>query len=108
MSRFPSCWGTPVILFSAMMSSTEVGSPAVNEACASINSSVVLSRVFPFPPVGTLLPYSPCDVSQMATWSLALANVLVFSMCLLCTTELMRSEEHTSELQSRQYLVCRL
>src|SRR3712207_7551025 len=25
-----------------------------------------------------------------------------------CDTELARSEEHTSELQSRQYLVCRL
>src|SRR5947209_17264620 len=28
--------------------------------------------------------------------------------CSLCHTTLKRSEEHTSELQSRQYLVCRL
>src|SRR3712207_6882525 len=29
-------------------------------------------------------------------------------LALLATEELARSEEHTSELQSRQYLVCRL
>src|SRR3712207_2787268 len=34
--------------------------------------------------------------------------VAVFLMNLLVAVVLLRSEEHTSELQSRQYLVCRL
>src|SRR5258707_5056884 len=30
------------------------------------------------------------------------------SACIICAALYVRSEEHTSELQSRQYLVCRL
>src|SRR3712207_8259773 len=32
----------------------------------------------------------------------------IFSLPVVLTCSLVRSEEHTSELQSRQYLVCRL
>src|SRR3712207_8251486 len=36
------------------------------------------------------------------------APVLVTGFSLVADADLVRSEEHTSELQSRQYLVCRL
>src|SRR3712207_7432958 len=39
---------------------------------------------------------------------LALAHVLVAALRVLLDQQRPRSEEHTSELQSRQYLVCRL
>src|SRR3712207_6959743 len=42
--------------------------------------------------------------SQCVQWCTTLLDL--FCTCDLRTTE--RSEEHTSELQSRQYLVCRL
>src|SRR3712207_7249580 len=37
-----------------------------------------------------------------------LAGDVGFALSVLATSGLLRSEEHTSELQSRQYLVCRL
>src|SRR3712207_8216859 len=46
----------------------------------------------------------PMKKSRLAT-ALAVAGALVAA---LVVTALPRSEEHTSELQSRQYLVCRL
>src|SRR3712207_8338977 len=73
------------------------------------------------PPRSTLFPYttlfrsvkiwlvSPYSASTPAR-SLSIIKNAVLSdaraaCCMLCVT---RSEEHTSELQSRQYLVCRL
>src|SRR6185295_19945530 len=54
------------------------------------------------PPRSTLFPYTtlfrsgrPADPTTSASWP-------------SCSTRRTRSEEHTSELQSRQYLVCRL
>src|SRR3712207_7585262 len=38
----------------------------------------------------------------------ALAGLGIISFCVLLGEGAMRSEEHTSELQSRQYIVCRL
>src|ERR1035437_8820048 len=35
-------------------------------------------------------------------------NLIIFGIIMLAFIYLLRSEEHTSELQSRQYLVCRL
>src|SRR3712207_7205301 len=75
------------------------------------------------PPRSTLFPYTTLFRSDGA-WRGRIVDVLQtplararhFSLpqhlsCLTVETdheELMRSEEHTSELQSRQYLVCRL
>src|SRR3712207_8627695 len=40
---------------------------------------------------------------SFSIFDIAICNALSFSLCAF-----VRSEEHTSELQSRQYLVCRL
>src|SRR3712207_7329570 len=74
------------------------------------------------PPRSTLFPYTTLFRSSVkATMDGVVRAPSAFSMTLGCapsmtaTQELvvprsipMRSEEHTSELQSRQYLVCRL
>src|SRR5947209_13655069 len=75
------------------------------------------------PPRSTLFPYTTLFRSNVTT-GVSLALVLVFPLALLVGMRsqldqaitpiimlvgaLPRSEEHTSELQSRQYLVCRL
>src|SRR3712207_8768742 len=41
-------------------------------------------------------------------WSAALSSLLAFAAGAFVVVAPYRSEEHTSELQSRQYLVCRL
>src|SRR3712207_7676774 len=74
------------------------------------------------PPRSTLFPYTTLFRSCFPPHTLLKASVPVAKACVL--TELLwlqitfpwaasvsrfgRSEEHTSELQSRQYLVCRL
>src|SRR5258707_9563129 len=70
------------------------------------------------PPRSTLFPYttlfrSPsamrqmfAEVRQLRTTSLDVAEA--FYHAALIHLVFVRSEEHTSELQSRQYLVCRL
>src|SRR3712207_7067998 len=74
------------------------------------------------PPRSTLFPYATLFRSRVrlltfltiAVWVLAEAIVMTglvnFGLIFPRQAELMRarSEEHTSELQSRQYLVCRL
>src|SRR5258707_5751072 len=61
------------------------------------------------PPRSTLFPYTTLFRSRIAS-ALSFACRGTWSNCnhlgLLAIAE--RSEEHTSELQSRQYLVCRL
>src|SRR3712207_7395287 len=64
------------------------------------------------PPRSTLFPYTTLFRSPEAK-SKSHCNTLPFTTGWLTTTALYklspyRSEEHTSELQSRQYLVCRL
>src|SRR3712207_7373654 len=66
------------------------------------------------PPRSTLFPYTtlfrsalarlPVEVTMARTWNLS-DRLCRFGRC---TALANRSEEHTSELQSRQYLVCRL
>src|SRR3712207_7541321 len=72
------------------------------------------------PPRSTLFPYTTLFRSKLCEWGCsphwwvrlpcALATRLASSNILSAgfTDPLPRSEEHTSELQSRQYLVCRL
>src|SRR3712207_8177441 len=77
------------------------------------------------PPRSTLFPYTTLFRSVSASadrpvartlrrattraLSVSVANPVVLNFLLLTAwTVLARSEEHTSELQSRQYLVCRL
>src|SRR3712207_9002510 len=73
------------------------------------------------PPRSTLFPYTTLfrsvveglfhvGVLALAAYlaihqKISFGDILTFSMLYLSS---MRSEEHTSELQSRQYLVCRL
>src|SRR5947209_11412499 len=90
--------------------------------------------MIPRPPISTLFPYTTLfrsgDFSNpsglgdaiveiltmvfifLGIWLLLLAMKLVLGIALLGFSRSrykgMRSEEHTSELQSRQYLVCRL
>src|SRR5258707_6312574 len=79
------------------------------------------------PPRSTLFPYTTLFRSARSSWPVAaileipLATLSGYEVCRALKTELgpelaviflsgtrVRSEEHTSELQSRQYLVCRL
>src|SRR3712207_8196622 len=72
------------------------------------------------PPRSTLFPYTTLFRSKMAAWRcraaaaspLASNRSSAYSRIVSSTTNRGspsgRSEEHTSELQSRQYLVCRL
>src|SRR5258707_9032605 len=57
------------------------------------------------PPRSTLFPYTTLFRSR--TWSPA-STISSASICSEEKLVVQRSEEHTSELQSRQYLVCRL
>src|SRR2546423_6183700 len=60
------------------------------------------------PPRSTLFPYTTLFRSLVlrSILSISSSNILrYFSTCLWCER---RSEEHTSELQSLAYLVCRL
>src|SRR3712207_7086091 len=69
------------------------------------------------PPRSTLFPYTTLFRSVRITlqiFDILLLNVSLYSGILILNgdqcwrTSMIRSEEHTSELQSRQYLVCRL
>src|SRR5438445_3688827 len=75
--------------------------------------------MLPRPPRSTLFPYTRSSdllVSQLVSESLVLAlmgGIVALVLAAWGATALhgaqgRRSEEHTSELQSRQYLVCRL
>src|SRR3712207_9167807 len=69
------------------------------------------------PPRSTLFPYTTLFRSKAATsaahpaWlssPMVGGNAMIEAAKITGITPAMRSEEHTSELQSRQYLVCRL
>src|SRR5690606_40972841 len=76
------------------------------------------------PPISTLFPYTTlfrsyrpaCAYGRLATWegsSAALSGAALLSSWMwsrywAMTVSKVRSEEHTSELQSRENLVCRL
>src|SRR3712207_7924488 len=77
------------------------------------------------PPRSTLFPYTTLFRSasmdprssraKIGTWTTAMAIISAYwfwpsstEMVIAMSRPGMRSEEHTSELQSRQYLVCRL
>src|SRR3712207_9480381 len=85
-----------------------------------VSGHVVIHRVIVFfflmirrPPRSTLFPYTTLFRSELAHDLLGDLSELGFLLLepaggdqLVCHR--VRSEEHTSELQSRQYLVCRL
>src|SRR5438445_1903567 len=56
--------------------------------------------------IATMLPYYPDQLT--AYFAFELSDSLLSAVRTGSATGLLRSEEHTSELQSRQYLVCRL
>src|SRR5215813_14501980 len=55
------------------------------------------------PPRSTLFPYTTLFRSQHGSW-----HTTLFVLSGVVTALPLRSEEHTSELQSRPHLVCRL
>src|SRR5260221_10705684 len=68
------------------------------------------------PPRSTLFPYTtlfrstyaPGDLLSLPSPHFSALSLLVFSKSLLARPKEIRSEEHTSELQSHSDLVCRL
>src|SRR3712207_7514116 len=64
------------------------------------------------PPRSTLFPYTTLfrsqAISTMKAKSGTSGEVTTIGRMLMKQAATVRSEEHTSELQSRQYLVCRL
>src|SRR3712207_8948393 len=64
------------------------------------------------PPRSTLFPYTTLFRSALLTSKLvplaSSAQAVRAVLLAIATAATLRSEEHTSELQSRQYLVCRL
>src|SRR3712207_8664598 len=72
------------------------------------------------PPRSTLFPYTtlfrsmlilkdlPAHGRDGKRKTLTLCNFFPIAFFFLCFFYIFRSEEHTSELQSRQYIVCRL
>src|SRR3712207_7099246 len=61
-------------------------------------------------PISPLAPRNP-NISPLRTWKLMPSTAVKLPNRLVSCSVTMawsRSEEHTSELQSRQYLVCRL
>src|SRR5947209_15489303 len=73
---------------------------------------LVFFLIIRLPPRSTLFPYTTLFRSE--SWSdpfcegIATASQFELGTCLNHAASCLRSEEHTSELQSRQYLVCRL
>src|SRR5438445_4520174 len=59
------------------------------------------------PPRSTLFPYTTLFRSSTIVWPLSCCAHGSFELSTIPMAA-WRSEEHTSELQSRQYLVCRL
>src|SRR5258707_6137337 len=61
------------------------------------------------PPRSTLFPYTTLFRSRIRRWLVRVRTRARFLPREIRNLQrLLRSEEHTSELQSRQYLVCRL
>src|SRR5947209_15571863 len=60
------------------------------------------------PPRSTLFPYTTLFRSADVRQHSGVARGSVAGQAQLTVVDRYRSEEHTSELQSRQYLVCRL
>src|SRR3712207_8895479 len=55
-----------------------------------------------------LIPWTTCAVAISTYLGVSTLRYLPFAFFNLINPLVARSEEHTSELQSRQYLVCRL
>src|SRR2546429_6874139 len=60
------------------------------------------------PPRSTLFPYTTLFLSIRSSRSSAIVDPWLCSVALAVDSDAVRSEEHTSELQSRLHLVCRL
>src|SRR5438445_8660220 len=60
------------------------------------------------PPRSTLFPYTTLFRSELAIWKPDRNVTGQQGWHRQASVDQLRSEEHTSELQSRQYLVCRL
>src|SRR3712207_7135824 len=69
-------------------------------------SGLVVGMEPDFSPVGAALCIEAYDVAGTVLWIAGGSILFAWPASLLLAAP--RSEEHTSELQSRQYLVCRL
>src|SRR3712207_7985027 len=66
--------------------------------------SLPLLAELPVPLVVSVMGHSPAELARLAAAVASRDEVAAVELNVSCP----RSEEHTSELQSRQYLVCRL
>src|SRR5947209_15313462 len=74
----------------------------------SLRSFFIFFLIMLRPPISTLFPYTTLFrscIKSVATWFPVRDRALATG---IFNSGSNRSEEHTSELQSRQYLVCRL
>src|SRR5258707_4548295 len=86
--------------------------PIWTSSCSSFFFFLMIRR----PPRSTLFPYTTLFRSYSTTRETIMTRRLLTASAVLFASSLAapnighaeRSEEHTSELQSRQYLVCRL
>src|SRR3712207_3901228 len=69
-----------------------------------LGGAIVVEQVFAIPGLGRLILGAIAE----RNYPLIQATILVVTVGFVLVNFLVRSEEHTSELQSRQYLVCRL
>src|SRR5258707_5637940 len=70
----------------------------------SLHDALPISAISRISPMTS--PILPAAEASPAIWRLVVSASLVATPAISAVSE--RSEEHTSELQSRQYLVCRL
>src|SRR6202021_3273684 len=77
-----------------------------NALVADVRSVCLFFLMIRRPPRSTLFPYTTLFRSRCAECGLGFpkSETVLIENSVVCA----RSEEHTSELQSRQYLVCRL
>src|SRR5262245_42808176 len=101
------------ILVPVDLAETELAKVAINTACGMARDSggtVRLLNVMPMTPV-MLAEYVPPDFEAQQKTASEEALAIIASECGLETgrvTSVVRSEEHTSELQSLRHIVCRL
>src|SRR5438445_8170834 len=91
-----------VMSASAIPADTEASDPPPPEAAMPVNAFTIPITVPSRPTNGAVAPV----VARIPSPRFSSAATISISRSTARSTE--RSEEHTSELQSRQYLVCRL
>src|SRR5437762_10989446 len=74
----------------------------------SLHDALPIYTIFVFPAISVMLPLYVRDILHLGAKSMGGLMAISGSGAFLGSIGLLRSEEHTSELQSPMYLVCRL